>query len=68
MKKNFKMVALGYNFAQLFVVTRGVSAVFCFSVCLVKVKSMIALSNHIKDTHAGVQIPGVIFFDTVAGK
>jgi len=41
---------------------------FIYSGCPVKNKSSIALYDHIRDNHAEDEIPGVLFFDTVAGK
>jgi len=39
-----------------------------FTVCLVKIKTRIGLFDHIRGTHGEDQAPGVLFFNTDAGK
>jgi len=41
---------------------------FIFAVCPVKCATNMVLYDHIRDNHAEEQIPGVLFFDSVAGK
>jgi len=37
-------------------------------VCPSKIRSMVGLSDHIRDTHIEDETPGIQLFDTVAGK